>query len=538
MPLRLATYLDVSSARPDRDARINLAVEIEASGTPVEVERPPSRTVLVIDVSGSMGGEKLDQVIRSVDLLLDALRPIDEVGVVAFSDGATRVVDPVKVDAAGKRLVRSRVARLTASGKTNISGGIELGAEMMRGVEAGVRQGIVLLSDGAPNVGAIGSDALREAVRAYRPNISVFTLGYGADHCEDILVAIGESGGGGYELVVDPTTCARAFARALGAQGDVVASGIELAFVPAEGIEIVRFLSREETRFSREGIVVAVPDMVAHAKRVVAAEIAVKAPGPRFLADVVQVTARSRAPSSNELETVSASASLEVADRDPVIRSDGARRVLLVRTDQARDDARALADRAHFAAAAAKLRAVLSEIERIPDWVANDGSPLAEAYELLVDEAMAYERRPSAEVYAAFRQGTIGYRAAESRPQVAKERGLSSRKLMELTAGDLPPAWLVVLEGASIGERFKLEEELIIGRTADAQISIKSGSISRRQAEVFALEGDFWIADLGSTNSTYVNGKALLRAPQKLQQGDVVQVGTVKLRYVEGPRKK
>ena len=114
-----------------------------------EGERPPSRTVLALDVSLSMKGEPLHQVIRSVDRLLDALGPEDELGIVAFSENASRVVEPVRVDAAGKRLVRSRVGRLRAGSGTNIEAGLDRSAEMLATTPAGMRRGVVLLSDGA-----------------------------------------------------------------------------------------------------------------------------------------------------------------------------------------------------------------------------------------------------------------------------------------------------------------------------------------------------------------------------------------------------
>src|SRR5262249_46252460 len=151
----------------------------------------------------SMKGEPIDQVIRSVDRLLDALDggpraggAADEIGIVAFAQGATRVVDPVRVDAAGKRLVRSRVGRLPVDASTNIEAGLDLSAKMLEDTPAGMRRAVVLLSDGAPNVGAHTVEALRDVVRRHRPYVSFFCLGYGADHSEQILGGIGEAGGG------------------------------------------------------------------------------------------------------------------------------------------------------------------------------------------------------------------------------------------------------------------------------------------------------------------------------------------------------
>lgn len=537
MPLALSLWLDRSCLRADEDGRCLLAVELVASGAPAEGVRPAARTVLALDVSASMKGEPLEQVIRSVDRLLDALggergdAPADEVGIVAFSDDAAFVVEPVRVDAAGKRLVRARVGRLVADRGTNIEAGLDRAAEMLAGAAADMRRGVILLSDGAPNVGAHTAEALREVVRRHRPAISFFSLGYGIDHSEDVLSAIGDAGGGGYELVQDPSVCARAFARALGAQGDVVASGIELVVAPADGVEIARFVGHEDTRFTREGVVVSLADMVSGARRLVVADLRVRAPGKeRFVADVVEVTTRWRSPASRAASSVSRLAALEVADRAPDVVVEAARRVLVARADEARCSARSLADRGQFGGAAAALRGLTAEIERLPGWVVNDGSPLAEAYELLVDEATAFERRPSPEAYALFRKATVGSKLTASVPSAARSRGDASQRLIEHVAGDRPEAWLV---GEGTGARHRLCEECVIGRTRDADLHVEGAQVSRRHAEVFADAGAYWIVDLGSTNPTIVNGADLGSTPHKLRPGDVVLVGDVELRYEE-----
>jgi len=543
MALKLDTWLDVGSLRPDASAKAHLVIEVSAddarSEAGAEQARPPATTVLAIDVSGSMHGDPLEHVVRSVDRLLDALRPEDSIAVVAFSDGATRVVDPVAVDANGKRLVRQRVARLIAEGHTNVEGGLELAAEVLGSAADGRRRGVVLLSDGHPNVGAKTADELREVVKKHRASISFSSLGYGVNHAEDVLSAVGDAGGGGYEYVPDPATCARAFAKALGAQADVVATGIEIAFAPAEGIEIVKLLGGEPTRFGRDGLTIQLQDMVPGAKRIVVAEISVKAPGKqRFLAPIARASLAWKKPGSNDVATVASDVSVEVADREPSAVREGVTRVMLVRADRAREEARVLADRAQWGAAAALLRKVLADIDRVPGYIAGDGSALADAYELLVDEAMAFERRPSAEQYANFRKSAVASKLAAPMPPPSKTaRGPASSRLLEHTAGDYPEAYITVKTGPHAGQRHRLKDECIIGRSADAHVAIASDSVSRRHAEIYALEGEFWACDLGSTNTTEVNGKPLFTTPTKLQHGDVLRVGSIELVYEQPPKK-
>jgi hypothetical protein len=245
---------------------------------------------------------------------------------------------------------------------------------------------------------------------------------------------------------------------------------------------------------------------------------------------LVDASLRWREAAEGKTSTLEQKMTIEVAEREPSVVPEAARRVLLARADEVREGARALADRGQFGAAAAGLRGLLRQIEQIPGWVANDGTPLAEAYELLLDEATAYERRPSPEQYAAFRKATMSSRLTAVVPKEARSRGDLSQKLIEQVAGDCPPAWLVEPSGA----RHRLREEHVIGRTKHADICVPSPQVARAHAEVFADGGRYWITDLGSTNGTIVNGKPLGSARHQLTDGDVIRVGNVELRYEEG----
>ena len=528
MPISLQAWLDRSSVRPTGTSRLSAVFEVTAQGKGVEEgARPRARTILSLDVSYSMKGRPLHDVIKSVDRILDAVHADDEIGVVAFSEFASVICEPVRADARGKKLIRSRVVRLEAMSGTNIGAGLDVSAKLLADAPAGMRRGVISLSDGEPNVGASTPEALREIVQKHKPGISFFCLGYGKGSSEDILSAIGD----GWEFVPDPATCARAFARALGSQADIVASDVALILAPAAGVEIAR-ISGRQAKFTKEGMVLSLPDMVNGQKEIVVAELLVKNPGAdRFAITVVNATARSSSGGVTSAPAV-ADVQVEIADREPRLVVEAARRVMLVRAEEARLEARGLADKQQWAAAAAVIRRQMAEIAALPDWVANDGSPLAEAYELLLDEATAYERRPDAEQYAMFRKSQAASRLGTQLPQSAKARGDASSKLVMHVAGDMPEAWLL----NDFGVRYKLLEENTMGRSKDVEISIQSDSVSRRHAEVFANAGDFWVADMGSTNTTEVNGRRLGSAPHKLVPGDVIRVGQINFRYEEKRR--
>jgi anti-anti-sigma factor len=71
---------------------------------------------------------------------------------------------------------------------------------------------------------------------------------------------------------------------------------------------------------------------------------------------------------------------------------------------------------------------------------------------------------------------------------------------------------------------------LLIGRRADAGVPLDDAEVSRRHAEVRYRAGRYFVADLGSSNGTLLNGQAI-EGEVPLADGDVVQVGAAHLTF-------
>jgi pSer/pThr/pTyr-binding forkhead associated (FHA) protein len=72
-------------------------------------------------------------------------------------------------------------------------------------------------------------------------------------------------------------------------------------------------------------------------------------------------------------------------------------------------------------------------------------------------------------------------------------------------------------------------EPTSIGRHGDNEIILPDSQVSRHHAEIVMQGGRWLIADLGSANGTYVNGKRLA-GTQVLNHGDLVRVGQTQFR--------
>src|SRR3954462_15499566 len=91
-------------------------------------------------------------------------------------------------------------------------------------------------------------------------------------------------------------------------------------------------------------------------------------------------------------------------------------------------------------------------------------------------------------------------------------------------------AKLILSVDGQVLKEFNLSKErTLIGRKAHNDIQIDNLAVSGEHAAIITILNDSFIADLGSTNGTMVNGKPVKK--HFLQNNDVVEIGKHKLKY-------
>ncbi len=517
---------------PGQTLTTHALLRVKAAAVPAG-PRPALSVTLIVDTSGSMSGEPIAQVVDSARKIAELLEERDSLAVVGFASGAYTVSPLRHLTSDARGSIRSEVAALHAEGNTNMSGGIAHAALTTTAPQGDARQAMILLSDGQPNVGSRTPAALAAEVRLVRERgISVSTLGYGAGHNDDVMIAIADAGGGRYAFVADPKLAAGSFARALGAQRDVVLEGVELVLAPADGVEIRKVYGDPQTTFGAGGLRVKLADLAAGDELNVVVELRVTAPMRHGPWTPIEARLLGKVPVTHEGFAHDAPVVCEVGAEAGELDATALVAAALAVAEDARTRARGLSDRRDFAGAAAILRAARQALIETPGYRKGSDDPLDDAVEALTDDITNMEKVPDAEEYQKLRKASRDYGGfAQSSSKMgsvplARQTPAMQGYAQQMTgAAVIPEAYLVITEGPGKGSRFRLQSENDIGRGAGATVRVDNHNVSRIHTRVVFNMGGFWAVDCGSTNGTFVNGRKVERAP--LHPGTTLTVGDV-----------
>lgn len=147
---------------------------------------PPRRCVqFVVDTSGSMAGEKMDQAKAALRAFLASLRPSDCFQIVAFASNVQPFFEaPQPASAENVTAALRRVEQLQAAGGTNIGEALRTALENVPPAGDGPPWlcQVVFVTDGEPTVGVIApNDILALCQQSDRRQQRLFALGVGAD---------------------------------------------------------------------------------------------------------------------------------------------------------------------------------------------------------------------------------------------------------------------------------------------------------------------------------------------------------------------
>jgi Ca-activated chloride channel family protein len=179
------------------DNELDVLVRIQAPDAPAELpKRNPLHLSLVIDRSGSMAGQPLDEAKRCAEFVLDGLQPTDRLSVVMYDGNAQTLVPAVPL--ADKEPIRRAIREIREGGCTNLHGGWLQGAGTLAPhTKDDVTSRVILLSDGCANEGLTEHDQIwAQCADLARAGVSTSTYGLGHGFNEELMIGMAKHGHG------------------------------------------------------------------------------------------------------------------------------------------------------------------------------------------------------------------------------------------------------------------------------------------------------------------------------------------------------
>lgn len=195
---------------------------------------------LVLDRSGSMDGEKMDNVKEAVGYVAERLDDVDLVSVTIFDDQVETLIpsQPVK----DRDDIKAKVGSVVPRGGTQISDGLKAGlAEVKKGYAKDRVNRILLLTDGQT---WDDEDAcLKLADEAGKQGIAITSIGIGNEWNEKLLLQIAERSHGDSHWIQNPISILDAFRQEVEGMQSIVATNLKVTARMSPGVTPVKVYS-------------------------------------------------------------------------------------------------------------------------------------------------------------------------------------------------------------------------------------------------------------------------------------------------------
>jgi len=200
-------------------------------------KKTPLDIVCILDVSGSMGGSKIESLKKAVEFVISTLGDQDRLSLVAFNSQATRIHGLARMTENNKNEACRLLRGLHAGGGTNIYSGMHIGWEVLsnrRQVNGSTC--IFLLTDGQDRSSERESTTLASTIKEAGCSLMVF--GFGSDHDSRLMSRIANAGEGDFTYVDTPDAVIDAFGGAIGCRQGASIKDVEVQLNGENGVKI------------------------------------------------------------------------------------------------------------------------------------------------------------------------------------------------------------------------------------------------------------------------------------------------------------
>ncbi|MBI5105007.1 MAG: VWA domain-containing protein [Solirubrobacterales bacterium] len=274
--MHVQAHLDVDLVAVETADEVTLMLELVAPARPRDARRPPAAVQVVLDRSGSMGGERLAAALHGLSTLVDRLDPQDSFGLVAFDDLVEVVVPAGPIH--DKHAIKAAIASVYARGSTDLSAGLLRGLQEARRVAGAAGATVLVLSDGMANMGVTDPQQLEGVTAVVRKsNITTSTIGIGLGYDETLLAAVARGGAGNHVFAEASDGAAQAIASEVGGLLDRTVQAASLLLRPTDHVDAITVFNDIPTHAVDDGLMLELGDLWAGETRKVLLKLQVGA---------------------------------------------------------------------------------------------------------------------------------------------------------------------------------------------------------------------------------------------------------------------
>lgn len=203
--------------------------------------RAPLNLVAVVDKSGSMSGQPLDLVRKSLRQVVSQLRPGDQISIVLYGDTSHVHLAPTPFTAASKAEILKSIDGIQSAGSTFMEAGLKVGYETAFASQEAFKGStrLMLFTDEQPNVGRTDAASfIGMALEASRRNVGLTTIGVGVQFDAALATRVSSTRGGNLFFVRDEAGAKAVFEAKLDTMVSELAHDLRIELKPHPGYRV------------------------------------------------------------------------------------------------------------------------------------------------------------------------------------------------------------------------------------------------------------------------------------------------------------